>query len=532
MAGKRKNGTGAVRKRANGSWEARFIVNYTLEGKPIFKSVTAASKSECIKKMQETKEALGVTHEKVSPDMLFGNRIDCWYQYFCKPRIRETTQASYENMIYNHIVPGIGNIRLDQLTQKDLQSFYNCEKKEGRQAHVEVLGDGLSNAMVRGIHALCRASLEKAKIDKLINLNPADGCRLPPKKAREMQVLTPEELHRFMIQASAEGYYELFLLELSSGMRRGELLALQWKDLDFETGELNIYKQVNRIKGKLVISPPKTKSSIRKIIIPAPVVDILKELHSKSTSIWLFPSPTKEVDEPLDPSTVKRRFSIILKRARCKPIRFHDLRHTFATMALQSGMDVKTLSSVIGHVSSATTLDIYAHITDEMQRGAAKKIEQGITKNPTIDIPTTPQQEKPMVFEPYKPTFGLYRRSGTGCISEINDHLYEGRYSPKWPDGKRHSRNVYAKTREECQEKLKKLIEEMDREIRLITIAGESADHRIPDGISQKKKAVMTYLSKHPEEKNKSLIARETGVDRSTVRKYYSEFIRLHETTK
>lgn len=90
----------------------------------------------------------------------------------------------------------------------------------------------------------------------------------------------------------------------------------------------------------------------------------------------------------------------------------------------------------------------------------------------------------------------------------------------------------YAKTREECQEKLKKLIEEMDREIRLITIAGESSDHRIPDGISQKKKAVMTYLSKHPEEKNKSLIARETGVDRSTVRKYYSEFIRLHETTK
>ena len=137
-----------------------------------------------------------------------------------------------------------------------------------------------------------------------------------------------------------------------------------------------------------------------------------------------------------------------------------------------------------------------------------------------------------MIFEPYKPTFGLYRRSGTGCISEINDHLYAGRYSPKWPDGKRHSRNVYAKTREECQEKLKKLIEEMDREIRLITIAGESSDHRIPDGISQKKKAVMTYLSKHPEEKNKSLIARETGVDRSTVRKYYSEFIRLHETTK
>lgn len=529
MAGKRKNGTGTVRKRSNGSWEARFIVSYTLEGKPTFKSVSAATKSECIKKMKEAKEALGVTHEKVSPDMLFGNWIDCWYQFYCKPRIRESTQAHYENMIYKHIVPGIGNIQLDKLTQKDLQTFYNQEKKEGRQAHVEMLGAGLSNAMVRSLHALCRSSLEKARIDKLININPANGCRLPPKKAREMQVLTPEELYRFMSQANAEGYYEFFLLELSTGMRRGEILALQWKDLDFETGELNIYKQVNRIKGKLIISQPKTKSSIRKIIIPAPVVSVLEELHSKTTSKWMFPSPVKLNDEPLDPSAIKNRFTLILERANCKHIRFHDLRHTFATMALQSGMDVKTLSSVIGHVSSATTLDIYAHITDDMQRGAAKKIERGMSKKATIDVPDIPVQEAPVVFEPYEPSFGRKRRSGTGCISEINDHLYEGRYSPKWPDGKRHPRNVYAKTREECQEKLKALIEEMDREIHLIATVGESDGHRIPDGISLKKKTVMTYLSAHPNEKNKSKIARETGVSRDTVQKYYAEFIKLHD---
>ena len=168
MAGKRKNGTGTVRKRSNGSWEARFIVSYSLEGKPTFKSVSAATKSECIKRMQEAKEKLGVTHEKVSPDMLFGNWIDCWYQFYCKPRIRESTQLHYENMIYKHIIPGIGNIQLDKLTQKDLQTFYNKEKTDGRQAHVEILGAGLSNAMVRSIHALCRSSLEKARIDKLM----------------------------------------------------------------------------------------------------------------------------------------------------------------------------------------------------------------------------------------------------------------------------------------------------------------------------------------------------------------------------
>lgn len=114
------------------------------------------------------------------------------------------------------------------------------------------------------------------------------------------------------------------------------------------------------------------------MVSAAPVVSVLEELHSKTTSKWMFPSPVKLNDEPLDPSAIKNRFTLILERANCKHIRFHDLRHTFATMALQSGMDVKTLSSVIGHVSSATTLDIYAHITDDMQRGAAKKIERGI----------------------------------------------------------------------------------------------------------------------------------------------------------
>lgn len=532
MAGKRKNGTGTVRKHLNGGWEARFIISYTDEGKPIFKSVYAVTKSECLKKMNEAKTKNGVTREKISPDMTVGNWIDCWYQYFCKPRIRESTQASYENMIYNHIVPNIGALPLNQLSQKDLQAFYNNEKRGGRCVHYDTMDMSLSNSMVRHMHAICHAALAKAVSDRLISTNPTDGCRLPPKKDREMKVLSTEELYRFMIQANAEGYYELFLLELSSGMRRGELLALQWPDLDFETGELNICKQLNRVKGRLVISEPKTKSSIRKIIIPAAVVSVLKEKYNKSTSIWMFPSSTKTTDEPMDPATVRRRFSIILERADCKHVRFHDLRHTFATMALQNGMDVKTLSAVIGHVSSETTLDIYAHITDDMQRGAARKIDRCIGNKMPNDAHDDSESVKKKTFEPYEPSFGLIRRSGSGCISELNDHLFEGRYSPKWPDGKRHSKNVYAKTREECEAKLKVLIEEMNREIRLITIAGENEDHKIPDGISIKKKAVLSYLSRHPKEKNISLIAREVGVDRGTARKYYREFISLRESSK
>ena len=163
----------------------------------------------------------------------------------------------------------------------------------------------------------------------LIRVNPAVGCKLPPKKAREMQVLTREEIQRFLIQAKAEGYFELFLLELTTGLRRGELLALQWDDLNLETGELKITKQVYRTKEDgLLISQPKTKSSIRTVSLPQPLLAILKEYREGINSRWMFPSPLKE-DSPLDPAYIRTRLHLILEHAQCKQIRFHDLRHPY-----------------------------------------------------------------------------------------------------------------------------------------------------------------------------------------------------------
>ena len=470
MARRRKAGDGGVHLRKDGRWEGRYVIGYDDRGYPKTKSVMGKTRKECIEKLEKLKAELGgIKSDKVRPDMRFGDWIEYWYENHAKPRIRPTTQAGYEDRIRLHIVPEIGDIPLNKLTQNDLQQFYGRLKNSGRKALVERYGEGLSDRMVRMCHATCRTALQKAMQEGLIRTNPAIGCKLPPKKAREMQVLDREELQRFLIQAQADGYYELFLLDLATGLRRGEIMALQWDDLDFKMGILNVGRQITTVRGKPEISQPKTKNSIRKIVLPPAVVEVLREYRKTVHSRWIFPSPVKE-DMPLGPGVALKRLHAILEHAGCKHVRFHDLRHTFATLALSSGMDVKTLSAMLGHVSAATTMDIYTHITDDMQRTAAANIDRGIGKATIQEAVSAAGQEssgrdeKPKMTD-FQPVLPTRRRAGTGCISQINDHLYEGLYSPKWINGKKLSRNVYAHTREECEEKLKVLIVEMKAEL-------------------------------------------------------------------
>lgn len=180
-------------------------------------------------------------------------------------------------------------------------------------------------------------------------------------------------------------------------------------------------------------------------------------------SDWMFPSQRRNL--PLHPSAIRKRLKGTLERAECKNVRFHDLRHTFATMALENGMDVKTLSEMLGHVSAATTLDVYSHVTDTMEKQAAIKIDRKFGKG---DAPL-PQEEKPKLMDQrnFQAVEGNRRRPGTGCLHQIGDHLWEGRYSYRDENGKRVGKNVYAKTKEECELKLQELIAEMRDQVRL-----------------------------------------------------------------
>ncbi|MBD5084003.1 MAG: hypothetical protein HDT33_02785 [Clostridiales bacterium] len=176
--------------------------------------------------------------------------VRLWFETYSKPSIREQAAYYYNNYIEKHIVPGIGNIKLDKLTTLQIQQFYNRLKTSGRvqrYAHIELKDKGLSNRFIRGVHGVLNSALEQAVKERLITSNPAEGCKLPKIEKKEMKVLLPEQISAYLQEANKRGRLPAYYLELTSGLRRGELLALLWTDLDVENMTISVTKQVNRI---------------------------------------------------------------------------------------------------------------------------------------------------------------------------------------------------------------------------------------------------------------------------------------------
>ena len=273
---RRKSGTGTVRHRRDGRWEGRIVIGYDDKGLPITKNVLGKTKHECEAKLKELRSHLAPPKpDKLRPDMPFGDWLDLWYQDLVKPRLRPKSREDYENEIYKHIIPRIGKVPLNKISVEVLQQFYTDLKQNGRLLRRDLYGPCVSDRLVEGCHLRIRSALAEAVEERLIPRNPAEDCNLPQSARREKQVLTREELQRFLTQAKEEGYYELVLLELATGLRRGEILALKWSDLNPKTGELKVERQVYRTGGKLTVAPPKTKTSARSLLIPKTLLAIL-----------------------------------------------------------------------------------------------------------------------------------------------------------------------------------------------------------------------------------------------------------------
>ncbi len=204
---------------------------------------------------------------------------------------------------------------------------------------------------------------------RLLSRNPANACALPKLERKEMKTLPPEQLTSFLREARDSGVYEMYYTELATGLRRGELLGLKWEDIDFQHGDLRVKRQIARINGEVVEAPLKTKNAYRTLPLSQDMICVLQAQKKKSGgSPWVFPSPT---GGPISPDSILHMLHRVLKRAGLPQVRFHDLRHTFATLALQNGVDIKTVSGMLGHFSAGFTLDTYAHVTTSAKREAA-----------------------------------------------------------------------------------------------------------------------------------------------------------------
>ncbi len=376
MPKRRANGEGNIRKRKDGRWEGRYTAGHDpTTGKQIFKNVLGRTQAEVKDKLNTALEELKRIDVIVSDQMTTGEWLDTWLEHYARPVMRTTTYNNYETLIRLHIKPYIGEVKLNKLTTLQIQKLYNKLLSEGRFDRPEAKDQpkGLSGKTVRNIHTVIHSACEKAIVERLLAVNPTKGCRLPKKERTEMKVLPPEKLADFFREAKETGVFELYYLDLSTGLRRGELLGLKWSDINFETRMLEVKRQIQRINGVIQETAPKTHNAYRKILLPSETIQILKAYKEQQTieSDYVFPSPTGEI---MEPDSARKMLKRVLQRAGLDEMRFHDLRHTFATLALQNGVDVKTLSGILGHYSAGFTLDTYAHVTAQMQEDAANKM--------------------------------------------------------------------------------------------------------------------------------------------------------------
>ena len=464
MGKRRPSGDGMVRKRDDGRWEGRIVVGHKANGDPIFRHVYAKTQKTLTEKLHQSIECYQDVELTEDSRMTLGQWLDRWLAEYKDGTIRPGTLESYRNYIENYIKPQLGGKQVSLITTQDVQRMYRRLKNGGRVREDAERSKRLSDSTVRHIHTMLHGAMKAAVQAHIIPKNPTENATVPKSNYKPMQVLNEQELDTFLQAVQKDDIWrDFFYTELMTGLRRGEICALMWRDFDAKAGTLKICRTLHsKGQGIYALGDTKTSQGNRTIILPESVAALLRARKKASISQWIFPQPASP-ELPMNPGTAYRRLKTLLEEAGLPSIRFHDLRHTFATLALQNGMDVKTLSAMLGHVSAATTLDIYTHSTSDMQHAAARKIDCGIGKAGLPDEPA-PQANAPAIVD-FQPYMGKVRKPGTGCISQINDHLFEGRYSPTWIDGKKHARNVYAHTREECEEKLKVLIAEMKAEL-------------------------------------------------------------------
>lgn len=382
MANKRRpQGDGTIRKRSDGRWEARIIIGHKNDGTPMYKSAFAKTQKSALKELHHLIELYRDVDLTEDCRMTLGEWLDKWLDEYMIFTVRESTLDSYRAMVKNQVKPFIGGKQIASLTTADMQKFYNKIKKEGRVREHPIHGKTLADSMVRGIHMMLHEALDTAVKERLIAKNPTNGTTVPKCNYPEKQILGDSQLETFLKAIKGHEYWcDFFYVEVMTGLRRGEICGLRWQDINFEENKLQVKRSVSVKKGGGVsIGETKTETGVRSILMPPSVAEVLQNRKQTAITEWVFPN-FMHPEQPISPATAYRKLKIILKHAGLPLIRFHDLRHTFATHATHGGVDPKTLAGILGHTNASFTLDTYTHVTSDMQK-AASNIVGNIMQN-------------------------------------------------------------------------------------------------------------------------------------------------------
>lgn len=367
-----------IRKRKDGRWEGRFISGRTNTGKAIYKSVYGKTYREV-----KDKRITGIINCRIRLDnkpnvMTFSNLLDLWLSNFKTTANKGSTELKYQNIIKRHIQPDLGSIQLKKLSDEKICNYLVMKLKNGR---LDGKG-GLSPSYVKTIRYIIRAATKLGSNQNLCSQIKADI------------VIKGNTKSAFFLSIDDQTYLENYLQEddsmerigiyiaLYAGLRIGEVCALRWEDIDMHNKIIHVNQTISRIhiasentdciKSKLIITTPKTKSSIRDIPITSSLHPILRKARENAVSSYIV----SKKENFINPRSFEYRFHKILTNACMKQFNFHALRHTFATRCLESGVDVKTLCELLGHANVTTTLQIYTHSSMMLKKEQIEKLSQ------------------------------------------------------------------------------------------------------------------------------------------------------------
>ena len=390
MSKKKANGEGSISKRSDG----RYMARYTVNGKR--RAIYGATHEEVRVKLNEVLNDIAKGTYIAPQKDTVGMWLKEWLVTYALPTVKQSTYISYEGYVRIHLEPELGSIKLTALTTEQIQRFFN-KKHRGYQGK-----KGLSPKTLKNMYNMFNATLEQAVINNRLIRNPLRGVKLPSVTKKEIDILSAEEQALLHSAASRSAELPAFgiIFTLSTGVRLGELIGFQWGDINVKSHSIRVRRTVGRLQkvdedgnlvakesGKatteIVIRSPKSITSQREIPLFDELWDGLMAYRSRQSEMFdafgidfnssthIFCMPTGKV---YDPRTYEDLFKRTLKAADLPGINFHAVRHTFATRALEAGMDIKVLSSILGHAQASTTLNLYAHALPDHKRDSMEKM--------------------------------------------------------------------------------------------------------------------------------------------------------------